>query len=398
MGVITTFEQFLVRILQILFWLLLLIPMILTPIILLILPYFDISSLYPLVPFKERVDYNQFLKFLMDPTLVFPYLGDWMKTDFFKVVIFPGFTFAALFSGVIITWWERKFLSKVHNRYGPVYAGKFGGILQSIADLFKLLFKEIIIPERVDKLFFFMAPMGTLAISGALLALIPLGPSTYIARSNLSLLLIFAVLGFYPIVVLLASWASANKFSFIGGLRSLHQLVSYEIPLLLSVLGIVIMAGSLDLIRIVEAQVSLWFLIPQFLGAIVFIIATLAELERIPFDLPEADTEIVAGWLTEYSGMLFAIIQLAAYLKFYALSALFTVLFLGGWHGPIFLPPEAWTIIKVFLVMSFLMLIRGSMPRIRIDQLIRIGWVWLITIALINLFIALFIYSMGVKF
>jgi len=394
MGVITTFEEFLVRVLQILFWLFLLIPAILSPIILLILPHFDISTLYPLVPFKERVDYNQFLKFLMDPTLVFPYLGEWSKTDFFKVVIFPGFTFAALFSTIII-WWERKFLSKIHNRYGPLYAGKIGGILQPIADLFKLLFKEIIIPEKVDKLFFLIAPLSTLAISAALLAFIPLGPTTYIARSELSLLLFFAVLGFFPIMVLLASWASANKFSFIGGLRSLHQLISYEIPLLLSVLGIVILSGSLDLIEIVEAQNNFWFLFPQFLGAIVFFIGSLAELERIPFDLPEADTELVAGWLTEYSGMLYGITQLAAYVKFYALSALFTVLFLGGWKGPPFLPPEAWTIIKVFFVMSFAMLIRGSMPRVRIDQLIRIGWVWLILLALLNLFIALFLYSVG---
>jgi len=208
--------------------------------------------------------------------------------------------------------------------------------------------------------------------------------------------IIFAILSFTPLIVLIAGWASANKFSFIGGLRALHLLISYEIPLILSALGVVMLSGSLDLMKIVQAQANIWFIVPQFVGAGVFFVTMLAELERIPFDLAEADSEIVAGWYTEYSGMHFGALQLANYIKLYGLTLLFTLLFLGGWNGPAILPPLVWLFIKLFIVISFVLALRGTNTRVRIDQLIKLGWVYLIFLAFANLFIALTVASLGI--
>ena len=234
----------------------------------------------------------------------------------------------------MVIWYERKLLAKMQYRVGPLYAGRIEGVLQSFADLFKLLFKEIVIPAKADALFFMGVPFAMMAASGALLAVIPVSPTSYIATSPYSLLIAIAVLGFFPIITVMAGWASSNKFSFIGGIRALYQMISYEIPLIIAALGVVILSGgTLNLFRIVAAQNRIWFLIPMILGAIVFYITAMAEVERIPFDIPEADSELVAGWLTEYTSMAFGVINLAIYIKLYALSSLFTILFLGrmGW-------------------------------------------------------------------
>ena len=183
-----------------------------------------------------------------------------MASSFFKVVVFPGFTTAALVATVMILF-ERKFLAKINLRVGPLYAGKFEGFLQPIADLFKLISKELIIPKKADKTFFIAIPFMLFAVVSALLSVIPIGPSTYVARSPISLLIFFAIMGFFPIIVLLAGWASSNKFSFIGGLRALHQMISYEIPLVLVAVSIVVLSGSLDLYQIVIAQKTVWFII-----------------------------------------------------------------------------------------------------------------------------------------
>jgi NADH-quinone oxidoreductase subunit H len=383
-----TFEEFLKRIITIVFWILLLIPLIIIPVVLLVL--------VPLgVPITTA---NRIFTAIIDPLVmlqVMDELGLGPSSLFFKITAFPGFTFAAGVATLTILY-ERKLLAKMQNRIGPLYAGRFEGILQPIADLLKLMFKEILTPEKADKPFFWAVPFLVMAIGGAFLALIPLSPEIYIAKSEIGLLIIFAIIGFFPLVVLMAGWASSNKFSFIGGLRALHQLISYEIPLLLSTIGVVLLSGSLDLMKIVDAQKSMWFIIPQFLGATVFYITMLAEVERIPFDLPEADTELVAGWYTEYSGMHFGILQLANYVKLYGLAALFIILFLGGWNGPAFLPPFAWFLIKLFVVISAILLPRGTNTRVRIDQLIRLGWVYLIFLAFANLFIALAVASLGV--
>jgi NADH-quinone oxidoreductase subunit H len=219
-------------------------------------------------------------------------------------------------------------------RVGPLYAGKFEGVLQPIADLFKLLGKDLVVPRSVDKPAFLAVPFATLAIAAGLLAVIPVSEQWVIANLDVGLLVAFAIVGFFPIVGLVAGWASNSKYPFLGGLRALHQMVAYEIPLLISGLGVALLAGTLNPVDIVKAQGSIWFILLQPIGALVFFIAILAELERIPFDLPEAETELVNGYLTEYGGMNFGLIQLGVYVKFYALAGLFTTLFLGGWYGP----------------------------------------------------------------
>ena len=364
-----TFEEFVKRILTILFWFLLLSPLVIFPVLFLVVPILGI----------DVTTVNEILTATIDPLKAIKLAdkyGIGPSSTFFKVAAFPGFTFAALVATLTILY-ERKLMAKAQLRVGPLYAGRFEGVLQPIADLFKLLGKELVVPEKADKTFFWAAPILSLGLGAALLTVIPLSPTTYIARSEFSLLIPFAIIGFSPLVVLIAAWASSNKFAFIGGLRALHQLAAYEIPMLLSILGIVVLTGSFDLMKIVEAQKDMWFIFPQFLAAIIFYITILSELERVPFDLPEAETEIVSGWLTEYTGMHFGLLQLGVYVKFYVLALLFTLLFLGGWNGPAFLPPIVWLLTKLFFVITMIIFPRAVLPRLRIDQLIRIGWAWL---------------------
>src|SRR5579883_2512350 len=305
MAEITTFEQFVKRILKIIFWLLIILPMVALPIFYLfyVLPV-EFTCNFSLLNCSEHINWSLAL-YMFDPSKLNPFdpnsyisqMGLGANSMLFKLTTFPGFTFVALLSSMVI-WWERKLLAKMQYRIGPLYAGRVEGWLQSFADLFKLLFKEIVIPARADTLFFMAVPFAMMALSGALLAVIPVGPTTFIASSAYSLLIALAILSFFPLVTLLAGWASNNKFSFIGGIRALYQMISYEIPLILSVLGVIILSRSLDFNAIVNAQLGVWYIGPLILGAIVFYIASMAELERIPFDIPEADSELVAGWLT----------------------------------------------------------------------------------------------------
>jgi NADH-quinone oxidoreductase subunit H len=384
---ITTFEDFIKHILWLIFWVVLLLPFILLPIYYTLYTAFGINliDIFALATTKPQQFINlQIALITTEPT-----------KSLFAFTTFPGFTFAALFSTIFMIYVERKLVAKVQLRVGPQYAGRLEGVLQNFADLFKLVFKEIVVPYNVDKPIFFAVPLGMMFIAGALLAFVPLGPNTYIADPSIGVIFIFAILGFTPVVALLGGWASNNKFSLLGGLRALHQMVAYEIPMILSVLGVVVLSGSLDLMHIVTAQSSIPFIILQPLGAIVFFTAVLAELERIPFDLPEADSELVAGWMTEYSGMTFGIFQLATYVKFYALAGIFTTFFLGGWLGPAPVPPEVWFILKTFIVMIVMMLPRAVMPRVRIDLLLRGGWTKLMILTFLNLFIAVLLVSAG---
>ncbi len=309
-------------------------------------------------------------------------------SNLLQILVFPGLGFALTFV-LFMVWYERKLLAKVQVRVGPLYAGRFEGILQPIADFVKLLFKEIIVPKQADRFLFMLAPTFMMALSVSILALIPLSPSNVIADSNVAILVIIAVLSLSPLAIVVAAWASNNKYSLIGGLRALHQTTSYAIPLSLSVLGVVLMSGSFSLMSIVESQRNAWFIMLQPLGAIVFFLAALAELERVPFDIPEAETEVVMGWETEYSGINYGIIMTAAYVKFYALAVLFTELFLGGWLGPEPVPPALWTIIKTFFVITLMMIPRGVYPRLRIDQMLRLGWTRLLPLSLVNIIISL---------
>ena len=384
---ITTFEDFIKRILKVIFLVVLLSALIIFPIYYLLDAYFhfpiDIIAFATVKPFE-------FLDFQLTLLNTEPF-----KT-LFALTVFPGFTFVALYSTIFMGWVERKFTAKIQLRTGPMYAGRFEGILQNFADFFKLVFKEIIIPNGVDRATFIAIPFALMAVAGALIALVPLSPTTYIANPSVGAILVFAILGFSPLIVLLAGWASNSKYPFLGGLRALHQLVAYEIPLILSLVGAVILSGSLNLINIVSAQSGLWYIVLQPLGAIVFFIGALAELERIPFDLPEADTELVAGWQTEYTSMLFGTFQLANFSRMYIMAGLFTTFFLGGWLGPAPVPPEVWFILKTTAVMIVMMLPRSVMPRVRIDILLRAGWVRLLALSFANIFITMLIVSLGV--
>ena len=391
---IQTFEDFIKRILKIVFWVVLLAAFVIVPIYYLLDAVFqfptDLLALALVKPFD-------FLTWQLNLLSTEPF-----KT-LFALTVFPGFSFVAVYGTIFMGWVERKFTAKIQLRTGPMYAGKVEGILQNVADFFKLLFKEMIIPNGVDRATFVAVPFALMAVAGALVALVPLSPSTYIANPTVGAVLVFAVLGFSPLIVLLAGWASNSKYPFLGGLRALHQMVAYEIPLVLSLIGVVILSGALNLAplvaggpSIVTAQSRVWFIFLQPLGAIVFFIGALAELERIPFDLPEADSELVAGWQTEYSSMLFGTFQLANFSRMYVLAGLFTTFFLGGWLGPTPVPPEVWFILKTTVVMLVMMLPRSILPRVRIDLLLRAGWVKLLVLAFANLFLTMAIVSLGV--
>lgn len=408
------FSEFVKSVLWLLFWIILIFSLIILPIIFIVLFYVQ----EPVIN-GVRINPYLLLTMLINPQIGAPLLKATVESTFFKIAVFPGFTFAALFATVLI-YAERKVLAKMQLRVGPYHAGReafwwansLGGFLQLIADLLKLLGKEIIVPAGADKPIFWAAPVVLVIAAAGLIALIPAAPNWVIADIDVGLLAVFALLGFFPLTALLASYASNSKYPFIGGLRALYQLISYEIPLILSVLGVVILAGTLNLTGIVNAQNPYWFIILLPIGAVIFFITALAELERIPFDLPEAESEIVAGWLTEYSGMAYGLVQLANYIKMYALSALFVTLFLGGWMGPqiassleffnvtIISAEEAngitWFAIKTFGIALLMIIIRGINPRIKIDILLRTAWSKLIAIAFINVFIAVALLYLGV--
>ncbi len=289
----------------------------------------------------------------------------------------------AVAAGLI--WLERRLLGLWQDRYGPNRVGPFG-ILQVLADVIKIFSKEDWIPPFADKLVFALAPTIIMATVLFTFAVVPFAPGIGISDLNIGLLFFLAMssLGVYS--VMLAGWSSNNKYSLMGGLRAAAQMVSYEVFMGLSLAGIVILAGSFDLRKIVEAQARIWYFIPQILGLIVFVIAGLAETRRLPFDLPEADSELIAGFHTEYSGMKFGMFFVGEYLGITLISALIVVLFFGGWLGPV-LPPIVWFGIKTFLVICFFILVRAALPRPRYDQLMDYAWKVLLPLSLINLLV-----------
>jgi NADH-quinone oxidoreductase subunit H len=379
---ITSFGEFIKRILKDIFWVLVFLLPIGVP------AYYLLDSVlhFPNDPFALITT---------RPFDLFSLLGTEPFKTLFALGVFPGFAFVAIYGTIFMGWVERKMTAKIQLRTGPMYAGKFEGILQNVADFLKLVFKEISIPSEADKAAFIAVPMAMMAVVGALISLVPLTPTIYIADPSVGAILAFAILGFTPLIVLVAGWASNSKYPFLGGLRALHQMVAYEIPLVLSLLGVVILSGSLNLVQIVTAQSGLWYILIQPLGAIVFFIGALAELERIPFDLPEADSELVSGWQTEYGSMLFGVFQLANFSRMYVLAGLFTTFFLGGWLGPTVVPSLIWFLVKTTVVMIAMMIPRSVMPRVRIDMLLRAGWVRLLLLSFANIFITMVIVSLG---
>ncbi len=299
------------------------------------------------------------------------------------VLIILGFvTYAILF--------ERKVLGWIQNRPGPVRVGPWG-LLQTVADVLKLLIKEDTIPNKADRVLFKIAPVIAFVPSFAVVAVLPFTENLFFADIAVGLLYYIAISSITIIGVLVGSWASNNKYALLGGMRAAAQMISYEIPLVMAGIGVFLSVGSFNLREIVAAQEDVWFIVPQFLGFIVFLVASIAELNRTPFDLPEAESELVAGYHVEYSGFRFAFFMLAEYVYLFAMSSLTTVLFLGGWHplfGLDFIPPLIWFVLKMLAVVFFIFWLRATFPRIRGDQLMQLGWKVLLPLALANIFLS----------
>jgi NADH-quinone oxidoreductase subunit H len=284
-------------------------------------------------------------------------------------------------SGMI--WLERRLLAAWQDRYGPNRVGPFG-LLQVLADMIKIFTKEDWIPPFADKPVFIVAPMIIMVTVLVSFAVVPIAPGIGIVDLDVGLLFFLAMssMGVYSVVM--AGWASNNKYALLGALRASAQMVSYEVFMGLSLMGVVVMAGSFNLREIVEAQRSIWFCIPQVLGFVVFLIAGIAETRRLPFDLAEAESELIAGFHAEYSGMKFGMFFVGEYLGIVLISAMITALFFGGWLGPV-LPPVLWFLLKTFVFMCFFILLRASLPRPRYDQLMSYGWKVLLPLTLLNI-------------
>ena len=294
-----------------------------------------------------------------------------------------GILFGVLTAAALLPWVERRLVAFWQDRLGPNRVGPFG-VLQPIADAIKMFAKEDWIPPFADKPVFILAPAIIMVTALMSFVVVPIAPGIGVVDLNVGLLFILAMSSIGAYSVVLAGWASNNKYSLLGGLRSSAQMLSYEVFMGLSLLGVVILAGSFDLREIVEAQQGMWFVVPQFLGFVVFMIAGLAETHRLPFDLPEAEGELVAGFHTEYSGMKFGMFFVGEYIGVTLVSALMTILFFGGWQGPL-LPPVVWFLLKTVLFICFFVLLRASLPRPRFDQLMSYGWKVMLPLALVNL-------------
>lgn len=292
----------------------------------------------------------------------------------------------AFIGALLLVWWERRLLGFWQDRLGPNRLGPFG-VLQSVADAIKMLTKDDWVPPFADRVVFTLAP--TAAAAGMLMgfAVVPFAPGLVIIDLNIGVLFFLAMTSLAVYSVLLGGFASNNKYSLLGGLRSAAQMVSYEVFMGLSLMGVVILAGSFNLSAIVEAQRGVWFAVPQVLGLVVFLIAGVAEAHRLPFDLPEAEHELTAGYHTEYSGMKFGLFMVGEYLAVILTSAMTVTLFFGGWLGPAFLPPLVWFTLKTAVLICFFVLLRASLPRPRYDQLMAFGWKILLPITLVNLLV-----------
>ena len=304
-------------------------------------------------------------------------------TSPYPILSILGILIVALTTAAGLIWLERRLLALWQDRYGPNRVGPFG-LLQVAADGVKIFMKEDWIPPFADKPVFILAPAIIMLTVLMSFAVLPVAPGIIISDLNIGLLFVLAMssLGVYSVV--LAGWSSNNKYALLGGLRAAAQMLSYEVFMGIALMGVVVLAGSFSLAAIVEAQREIWFIVPQFLGFVLFVIAGLAETRRTPFDIPEAESELVAGYHSEYSGMKFGMFFVGEYLGVALISALITVLFFGGWLGPL-LPPVVWFLVKTFFFISFFILVRASLPRPRFDQLMSWGWKLMLPLALLNL-------------
>ena len=306
-----------------------------------------------------------------------------MSQPILQLIILFSILIVVLAIGGMLIWLERRLLALWQDRYGPNRVGPFG-LFQVVADMIKVFTKEDWIPPFADRSVFIIAPAVIVVVVLMSFAVIPFAPGIEVVDLNIGLLFFLAMssLGVYSVA--LAGWASDSKYSLLGGLRASAQMLSYEVFMGLSLMGVVMLAGSFNLREIVEAQRHRWFVVPQFIGFVVFFIAGIAETHRLPFDLPEAESELVAGYHSEYSGMKFGMFFVGEYLGITLISALVSALFFGGWLGPV-LPPLAWFLIKTFVFICFFILLRASLARPRYDQLMAFGWKVMLPLSLANL-------------
>jgi len=297
-----------------------------------------------------------------------------------------GIVIVALSIAASLIYVERRLLALWQDRYGPNRTGPFG-LLQVVADAIKIFMKEDWVPPFVDKPVFILAPAIIFLTVLMAFAVLPVAPGIIVADLNIGLLFFLAMssLGVYSVV--LAGWSSDNKYALLGGMRAAAQMLSYEVFMGLSLMGVVVLAGSFSLPAVVEAQRKMWFVIPQFPGFVLFLIAGFAETRRIPFDLSEAESELVAGYHSEYSGMKFGMFFVGEYMGITLISAMIAVLFFGGWLGPV-LPGVVWLLIKTFIFISFFVLVRAALPRPRFDQLMSWSWKVMLPLALVNVLAA----------
>jgi len=313
------------------------------------------------------------------------------------VLIFAVILLAAsMLNTILLIWWERKLLGRFMDRRGAMHVG-FAGLLQNFADGLKLFRKNTFQPQEADALGFYTGPVAYMVTSLIIFGILPISSGWNSGALPLTLLLALAVFSFAPLFIFVSAWSSNNKYSLMGGMRSAAQMIAYEVPILLAVVAVVIVSGSFDLTTIVYEQQNYWFWGPLVVALIVFVAGMLAEMERIPFDLPEAEAELVEGWNTEYGGMLFAFFMLADYLRALVGSILVVLLFLGGWTMPSWVPgsltsfPLAgifWFMLKTYTVFGLFVWVRASLPRVRTDQLLRVGWNRMIPLSLLSIFLA----------
>jgi NADH-quinone oxidoreductase subunit H len=306
--------------------------------------------------------------------------GFWSHLIIFVVILFIFFILMAM----AFIYFERRVISRFQIRIGPNRIGPFG-LLQPVADTIKILIKEDIIPLNVDKVIHLLAPIVTIVPAIMVFAVIPFQNGASLVDLNIGILYIVAISSVSVVGLVMAGWSSNNKYALISTMRVIAQVVSYEIPMALAIIGVILFAGTLSMNGIVQAQ-HIPYILMQPLGFFIYFMAALAEINRTPFDLLEAEGEIVAGFNIEYSGIKFALFFLAEYTEAVAISAIITTLYLSGWKGP-FLPPELWFLIKVFAVFALIIWVRSTLPRLRIDQVMAFAWKFLLPLALINLLV-----------
>ena len=328
--------------------------------------------------------YDWFNDLTIDLRLFLLDFPDWLAYFLAGFTIIFTIVNVLLIAIALYTWFERRAIGRFQSRLGPNRWGPFG-ILQPFADLLKLLTKEDIVPAVADRWVFNLAPIILFIPVPLVFAVIPLGENTFLADLNVGILFIIAVTGVSTLAIFMAGCGSGNKYAMFGAVRAVAQLVSYEIPMVLSIVGVLLLAGSLSLVDVVESQRIPFFLL-QPLGFLIFLLAASAEMHRAPFDLIEAESELGAGYHTEYSGMKFGLLQLSEFAAPLVTAAIMATLFFQGWRGPDFLPSHLWFLLKSFAIVLLFLWIRATLPRLRVDQIMEFAWKGLFPLAIVNLF------------